>query len=161
MYKTSTERRFHELSYQFFRVCHGRCYRVHSQKMDWQALSRDKIKKVAVLQYSDLFWCGRGDSPSRALKTVHRTVFARRDVSGGHRLFESSLCRIPHSFIQNKKSSIHKDAALGAAGGDSNLWPLESENCDIWQIAMNHRRDLCSVHKFLHWLLRKEKDVGT
>ena len=26
---------------------------------------------------------------------------------------------------------------------------------------MNHRRDLCSVHKFLHWLLRKEKDVGT
>ncbi|WP_204652293.1 hypothetical protein, partial [Gemmiger formicilis] len=33
-YKTSTERRFHELSYQFFRVCHGRCYRVHSQKMD-------------------------------------------------------------------------------------------------------------------------------
>lgn len=62
MYKISTERRFHELSYQFFRVCHGRCYRVHSQKMDWQALSRDKIKKVAVLQYSDLFWCGRGDS---------------------------------------------------------------------------------------------------
>ena len=35
------------------------------------------------------------------------------------------------------------------------------ENCDIWQIAMNHRRDLCSVHKFPHWLLRKEKDVGT
>lgn len=65
MYKTSTERRFHELSYQFFRVCHGRCYRVHSQKMDWQALSRDKIKKVAVLQYSDLFWCGWQDSNLR------------------------------------------------------------------------------------------------
>ena len=36
-----------------------------------------------------------------------------------------------------------------------------SENCDIRENAMNHRRDLCSVHKFLHWLLRKEKDVGT
>ena len=42
-----------------------------------------KIKKVTVMQYSDLFWCGRGDSPSRALKTVRRTVFARRDASGG------------------------------------------------------------------------------
>ena len=36
-------------------------------------------------------WCGRGDSPSRALKTVRRTVFARRDANGGHRLFKSSL----------------------------------------------------------------------
>ena len=33
-------------------------------------------------------------------------------------------CNISHSSIQNKKSSIHKDAALGAAGGirTSGLW---------------------------------------
>ena len=30
---------------------------------------------------------------------------------------------------------------------DSNLWPSGSENCDIWQIAMIQRRDLCSMHK--------------
>ena len=73
------------------------------------------------MQYSDLFWCSRGNSPSRALKTVRRTVFARRDADGGHRLFESSLCSIPHSFIQNKKSNIHKDAALGT-NGDTELF---------------------------------------
>ena len=47
-------------------------------------------------------WCGRGDSASRALKTVRRTVFARRDAGGGHRLFESSPCNVPHNFIRNK-----------------------------------------------------------
>ena len=83
-----------------------------------------KIKKVTVMQYSDLFWCSRGNSPSRALKTVRRTVFARRDADGRHRLFESAPCSIVHNFIQNKKSSIFSDAALGAAGGirTSGLW---------------------------------------
>lgn len=76
------------------------------------------------MQYSDLFWCSRGNSPSRALKTVRRTVFARRDADGRHRLFESAPCSIVHNFIQNKKSSIFSDAALGAAGGirTSGLW---------------------------------------
>ena len=98
MYKTSTERRFHELSYQFFRVCHGRCYRVAS-KVDWQALSRDKIKKVAVLQYSDLFWCGRGDS---------------------------------------------------------NLWPLESENSDIQTETASRRDSLSLLHKFARCAKRRQ-----
>lgn len=33
--------------------------------------------------------------------------------------------------------------------GDSNLWPLESENCDIRQYEMIQRGNLYSVRKFL------------
>ena len=43
---------------------------------------------------------------------------------------------------------------MGAAccgRGDSNLWPLESENCDAQENTMIQRGNLCGVHKFPRW----------
>ena len=115
-----------------------------------------KIKKVTVMQYSDLFWCGRGDSASRALKTVRRTVFARRDADGGHGLFESPLAA-SHTISYKTKKQHPKECCSWCGRGDSNLWPLESENCGIRQYRMIQRRNLCGMHKFPRWLLYDTK----
>ena len=69
------------------------------------------------MQYSDLFWCGRGDSPSRALKTVRRTVFARRDADGGHRLFESTLAASCTISYKIKRAASEKMLLLVRPGG--------------------------------------------
>ena len=107
--------------------------------------------RCTVLQYSDLFWCGRGDSASRALKTVRRTVFARRDADGGHGLFESPLAA-SHTISYKTKKQHPKECCSWCGRGDSNLWPLESENCDGWQNAMIKRRKLCGMHNFRRFL---------
>ena len=47
-------------------------------------------------------WLGRPDLASRALKTVHWTVFAPRDADAGHGLFKFGLS-FPSTVYHNKK----------------------------------------------------------
>ena len=57
-----------------------------------------------------------------------------------------ALSPIQHN---NKNTRLHNvSACFLVRPGDSNLWPLESENCDIWQNVMIQRENLCGAHKF-------------
>ena len=70
----------------------------------------------------------------------------RGTQSAGHGLFESSLL-LPHKIHAKQKEQHPIRCCSWCDREDSNLWPSGSENCDIWQIAMIQRRDLCNMHK--------------
>ena len=51
-----------------------------------------------------------------------------------------------HDKIKSRCTAIQRP--FWCARQDSNLRPCESENCGIRENAMNHRGNLCSMHKF-------------
>ena len=69
----------------------------------------------------------------------------RGTQSAGHGLFKFLLL-LPHKIREKQKEQHPIRCCSWCDREDSNLWPSGSENCDIWQIAMIQRRDLCSMH---------------
>ena len=72
-------------------------------------------KKIASLLMG-MRWLGRPDLASRALKTVHWTVFAPRDADAGHGLFKSGLSFSSTVYHNKKDATPYKVASFGWAG---------------------------------------------